>query len=159
MREQIITATLFDLMIGNVDAHAKNFSLLYNANGSIEFAPRYDLVPTRMFDGFTDELAYHLGNATILEEVTTENFDLYLEELGIQSKPARKRLRNQSTLSIGLHLANQLEALTSLGQKKFADLIASNIRHLFREFDLQIPDAAAQRDAFANRGGGWLLPS
>ncbi len=159
MRQQIISATVFDLLIGNVDAHAKNFSLIHNRNGSVEFAPRYDLVPIKMFDGFTDQFAYHLGNATTLEALTAENFDAFLYELGIGGKAAARRLRNLSTLTLGHQLAGQLEVLTNLGQKKFADLIASNIRHLFREFDLTIPDAAAKRDAFANRGGGWQLPS
>jgi hypothetical protein len=84
---------------------------------------------------------------------------LFLEELGIESKPAQKRLRNQTTLSIGHYLAGQTEVLTNLGRKKFADLIATNIRHVFRIFDLTIPPAAAQRDLFTNRGGAWQLPS
>jgi serine/threonine-protein kinase HipA len=159
MRQQFITATLFDLIIGNVDAHAKNFSLIHHHDGSVEFAPRYDLVPIRMFDEFTGEFAYNLGEATRLGELTAENFDLFLGELGIESKPARKRLRNQITLSIGNQLAGQLEALTKLGQKRFADLIAANIRDVFRIFDLTIPPAAADRDMFSNRGGGWQLSS
>ncbi|MGL4489476.1 MAG: HipA domain-containing protein [Rhizobiaceae bacterium] len=159
MREQIITATLFDLLIGNVDAHAKNFSLIHSRNGSVEFAPRYDLVPIRMFDEYTDELAYHLGNATTLEDLTAENFDLFLGDLGIASSPARKRLRNRITSSLGLRLADQLQTLSDSGHKKFADLIAANIRHLFREFELQIPQAAKDRDLFSNRGGAWQLPS
>ena len=77
MREQIITATQFDLLIGNVDAHAKNFSLIHHRNGRVKFAPRYDLVPISLFDEFTDELAYHLGNATTFKEVTAANFDLF----------------------------------------------------------------------------------
>lgn len=159
MRQQIITATLFDLMIGNVDAHAKNFSLIHHQNGDVEFAPRYDLVPTRLFDDLTDQLAYNLGSATTMEELTAESFDQFLQDLGVERKPARKRLRNQTTLSLGHDLSNQLEALTTNSHKKFADLIASNIRHLFREFDLAIPEAAVSRDTFANRGGGWQLQS
>jgi serine/threonine-protein kinase HipA len=159
MREQFITATVFDLMIGNVDAHAKNFSIIHHQNGSVEFAPRYDLVPTRMFEKFTEEFAYNIGAAKTFDELTAENFDKFLGELGIESKAAAKRLRNQITQTMGHKLAGHLEAVTNLGQKKFADLIASNIRHLFREFGLTTPDAAASRDTFSNRGGGWQLPS
>ncbi len=159
MRRQFISATIFDLMIGNNDGHAKNFSLMYHTDGTFELAPRYDLVPTRMFDGLTDQLAYHLGSATTLEELTAEDFGAFLKQLGIGNQAARKRLRNGLAMEIGHLLANQIETLEQGGQKKFADLIAANIRHIFGEFNLKIPASAQNRDASITRAGGWLLPS
>ena len=47
-RDRFIRATLFDLMTGNVDSHAKNFALLHIARDRIRVAPRYDLLPTRL---------------------------------------------------------------------------------------------------------------
>jgi serine/threonine-protein kinase HipA len=159
MRQQIIIATLFDLMVGNNDAHAKNFSLIHHQNGAVEFAPRYDLVPTRLFRGLTNQLAYNLGEATTLEEVTASDFDLFLAALGIENRAAQRRIRNETTLSIGQHLADQISTLAESKQKGFADLIASNIRHLFEEFKLEIPELAQNRDASILVGGGWPMPS
>lgn len=159
MRLEFITATMFDLMIGNNDGHAKNFSLLHHANGSVEIAPRYDIVPVRLFDGLTDQLAYHIGGATTFDEITTDSFDRFLHELGIEGVAAKRRLRAATALRVGNHLADQIETLERAGQKNFADLIASNIRHLFDQFGLDIPDPASDRDTYIARAGGWLLPS
>lgn len=159
MRQQFIVATMFDLMIGNNDGHAKNFSMIYRQDGAVELAPRYDLVPTRLFDGLTEQLAYHLGEATTLEEVTAEDFDKFLNAIGIENSAAQKRLRNDIATEVGTHLANQIETLEQAGQKNFADLLASNIRHIFGEFDLDVPEQAQERDAAIVRAGGWLLPS
>jgi serine/threonine-protein kinase HipA len=57
-KELFIQATLFDLFVGNVDAHAKNFALLHEPGGRIGTSPRYDIVPTRLDDTLTDELAF-----------------------------------------------------------------------------------------------------
>lgn len=42
----LLDAVVFNLLIGNHDAHAKNFSLLYMPDRSIRLAPLYDLLST-----------------------------------------------------------------------------------------------------------------
>lgn len=159
MRERFIVATIFDLLIGNNDGHAKNFSLMHHTDGSVEFSPRYDIVPVRLFEGMTEELSYHIGGATQFEEITANHFDRFLEQLGIENRAAQRRLRNEAAYQIGSRLADQLTTLEASGHKNFADLIASNIRHLFGEFALDVPEPARDRDAAIGRAGGWLLPS
>ena len=159
MRLQIITATVFDMLIGNVDAHAKNFSLLNRPDGTAVFSPRYDLVPTAMFEEFTDEFAYSIGAARHLAELTADDFDQFLQTLGIGNRSAQKRLRNQTTTAIAQFLASRIGLISDYGHNSLADLIASNIRHVCHAFDLDIPAPAQNRDMFAMRAGGWLLPS
>lgn len=77
-REIVIRATLFDLLVGNVHGHAKNFALLYERGGRIGMAPRYDILPTRLDHSLTDELTYRVGEAETLE-VTIESFDRLLK--------------------------------------------------------------------------------
>jgi serine/threonine-protein kinase HipA len=45
------------------------------------------------------------------------------------------------------------------GMKRFADLVANNIRILLPSFGLALPDGIADRDAYIDRGGGWLMGS
>ena len=155
-RESFLRATLFDLMTGNVDAHAKNHALLYRPTGAIDLAPRYDLLPTRLDPNLTDELPFKLGNAKTLEEVTTAEFDAFLGMLGITSDAARRRVRLKHASEIAIALASLLENLGRNGMKAFADLIAANMRTLLPALDVAVPDGAQHRDAFINRGGGWL---
>ena len=43
---RLLEAVTFNAMIGNGDAHAKNFSLLHHAGGALALAPLYDLMCT-----------------------------------------------------------------------------------------------------------------
>ena len=52
---------IFNVLIGNCDAHGKNLSLLRRTDGSWGIAPLYDLVATRMYPRLTDRLAMSVG--------------------------------------------------------------------------------------------------
>ncbi len=155
-RDRFIRATLFDLVTGNVDGHAKNFALLHIARGRIRVAPRYDLLPTRLDLNLTDELAFKIGSARTLGTITRADFDAFLATLGVRSTAARRRITERHARSLAEGLSALLEELTRKGLKPFADLIAANLRQLLPAFGLAIPVAAQERDAFVGRGGGWL---
>jgi serine/threonine-protein kinase HipA len=156
-KELFIQATLFDLFVGNVDAHAKNFALLHEPGGRIGTSPRYDILPTRLDDTFTDELAYRIGDATTLDEISGKDFDRFLETIGIPSAAARQRLSKRYATEIANKLAGHLDRLGRGGQKPLADLIASNMRTLLGALDIEVPGPAKGRDAYIGRAGGWLL--
>jgi serine/threonine-protein kinase HipA len=52
---------IFNVLIGNCDAHGKNLSLLRSTGGSWAIAPLYDLVATRMYQQLTPRLAMSVG--------------------------------------------------------------------------------------------------
>jgi serine/threonine-protein kinase HipA len=64
-------ALVFNWLIGNCDAHAKNFSLLYDA-GIPTLAPLYDLVSTTVYPQLTRRLAMTLGGARQIDEVDVQ---------------------------------------------------------------------------------------
>lgn len=156
-KDRFIRATLFDLLIGNTDGHAKNFALLFERGRSLRVAPRYDILPTRLDDSLTDELAFRIGSAQRLDEIAIQDFDAFLRVMGIDSGPARRRLRVRYSHEIASALAARLDELNEHGMKRFADLIASNIRALLGNLEIDIPETANERDAFLGRAGGWLL--
>jgi serine/threonine-protein kinase HipA len=57
----LLDAVIFNLLIGNHDAHAKNFSLLYRPDGTVRLAPLYDLVCTVYYEELTDKMAMRIG--------------------------------------------------------------------------------------------------
>ncbi len=65
---RFLRAVVFNWLIGNCDAHAKNFSLLYDG-GAPTVAPLYDLVSTVVYPQLTTRLAMTVGGATRLEQV------------------------------------------------------------------------------------------
>lgn len=60
--EMLVKWGLFNYMIGNCDAHAKNLSLLHNSDGTVSIAPVYDLISTSVYDGiFGSKLSRGMG--------------------------------------------------------------------------------------------------
>ena len=62
-------ALVFNWLIGNCDAHAKNFSLLYDT-GEPTLAPLYDLVSTTIYPELTGRLAMSIDGARLIGEVS-----------------------------------------------------------------------------------------
>jgi serine/threonine-protein kinase HipA len=155
-RGAMLKLTLFDLLIGNVDGHAKNHAFLYGNRLRPNLSPRYDILPTRLDDRFTDELSYSIGTATKFEDVDQQQFFTFLSNIGISRTPAQKRLTTSALDQIVTGLAEQLDALGRMNQKQFADLIAANMCELLPKLKYPVPRQALTRDAHFIRGGGWL---
>jgi len=81
-------ALVFNWMIGNCDAHAKNFSLLYDT-GAPTLAPFYDLVSTRMYERLTTRLAMSIGGATHIGDVTPMAWTELARAAGLSERFAR----------------------------------------------------------------------
>src|SRR5215471_8232073 len=54
---QLLDRIAFNYVVGNADAHAKNFALLYPQLGVAQLAPAYDLVSTHVYDHLTHDMA------------------------------------------------------------------------------------------------------
>jgi len=60
-RDDFIRCAVFNYIIGNCDAHGKNFSLLYSPSGKAKLAPFYDLVSTRAYPDLDQKYAMVIG--------------------------------------------------------------------------------------------------
>lgn len=149
-----IQATIFDLLVGNVDAHAKNHALLYETGGRPNLSPRYDLLPTRLDPQYTEEFPNSIGEAKTFGDLTLADLDSFLSQLGIATARGRQRILQSTLTDQAQRLAERVDALKN--QKLFADLIASNIRHLCGIVGITVPAQAQHRDAFIVRGSGWV---
>lgn len=67
VQEALLDWVIFNLMIGNADAHAKNLSFLVKPTG-LALAPHYDLLSTVVFPSLDSRLAMAVGDAFTFEE-------------------------------------------------------------------------------------------
>jgi serine/threonine-protein kinase HipA len=96
---KLADAALFNLLIGNADAHAKNFSLLRGMSGAgegggagtIVLAPLYDLVATRAWPDLSPRLAMRFGGAASLEDVEADSFVRFAADAGLTAPFVRRR--------------------------------------------------------------------
>jgi serine/threonine-protein kinase HipA len=81
-------ALAFNWLIGNCDAHAKNFSLLYDGSAPT-LAPLYDLVGTTLYPPLTTRLAMSIDGATDIGDVTANAWIELARGNGLSARFAR----------------------------------------------------------------------
>jgi serine/threonine-protein kinase HipA len=81
-------ALVFNWLIGNCDAHAKNYSLLYDT-GAPTLAPLYDLVCTTVYPELTTRLAMTIGGARDIRDVDPRAWEGLGQAAGMSSRFAR----------------------------------------------------------------------
>jgi len=89
---KLADAAIFNLIIGNADAHAKNYSLLRRENGEVVLAPLYDLVATHMWKELSPRLAMRFGRAATLDEFERDSVARFAEEAGLVAPYIRRRV-------------------------------------------------------------------
>ena len=81
---RLIGAVALNVVVGNEDAHGKNFSLLYGANGQISLAPLYDIVSTVVYEDLDRGFAMKIGHAGILEEINPREWQRFAKDAGVE---------------------------------------------------------------------------
>jgi serine/threonine-protein kinase HipA len=83
--KKLLDWILFNLLIGNADAHGKNLSLLYTSEGSIILAPFYDLVCTRNYPSVFRHLAMNVGGVFDPDLVRADHLRALAADLKVRS--------------------------------------------------------------------------
>ncbi|WP_305045351.1 type II toxin-antitoxin system HipA family toxin [Geoalkalibacter sp.] len=108
-RKNLLRWAVFNYLIGNADAHAKNLSLLYLGRSPI-LAPFYDLVCTAAYAALSPHMAMAIGGAADIRQVDLDNWrtlslqsgdrkDTYLlrllAQMAREAPPAAQRLARE----------------------------------------------------------------
>ncbi|MEO5794143.1 MAG: type II toxin-antitoxin system HipA family toxin [Rhodoferax sp.] len=88
---KLLDAVVFNALVGNHDAHAKNFSLLHTARGTV-LAPLYDLLCTAAYPRLTDKMAMKIGSKYKFSEVQTRHWTQFAEAAGLSPALVKKRI-------------------------------------------------------------------
>jgi serine/threonine-protein kinase HipA len=87
----------FNVLAGNSDGHAKNLSLLHQANGEIRLAPFYDLVCTRAIERIDYHLAFSVGEERNPDVVSLTHWDTLAKQCGVRPQFLRGQIRDVAT--------------------------------------------------------------
>lgn len=90
-RPQLWLALAFNILIGNCDAHGKNYSLLYDSPAP-RLAPLYDLVSTAAYGELTTRLAMSIDGAADLNQVEPTAWLQLAEEVGFAPRFIEQRM-------------------------------------------------------------------
>ena len=82
-RFQFIRMMIFNYIIGNHDAHGKNFSILHNKG--FELAPFYDLVSTQVYP-LDNKFAMAIGQTFRLDRIKEHSFTIFSKNMNVRPK-------------------------------------------------------------------------
>lgn len=114
-RTRLAQLMIFNYLIGNTDAHAKNFSLLHLPNDTIELSPLYDALSTRIYEGLSKKMAMKVGSKYELDYVEPRHWHELCREIGY-SYPLFKET-----------LLSQIESIRVAAKQEVASLKTSSI--------------------------------
>ena len=155
-RAAIFDITFFNYLIGNSDAHAKNFALLYDANRPL-LAHFYDLVCVAMYPEYSQEFAMRIGGQKLWDDIERDDWQAFIQTAGIRGA-ARDRILNDKLKRMAENILDTMEqviqenALSMSRVKLIRDCIGERIHHLNNTMDWSI---SVETDAFVVQGGCW----
>ena len=121
---RFLERVIFNYLIGNADAHGKNYSLLYT-NAKPHLAPAYDLLCTRVYPELSIRMAMKIGKKYKPDDVFLRHWNRLVPD----TKAAHKNLESQ-LVKMANHCVDKAEKLHSNFEAKgvkseiFGDIIA-----------------------------------
>ncbi len=119
----LLQAVLFNLIVGNNDAHAKNFSLLYQG-AQTRLAPFYDIISTVYYPELATKMAMKIGSKYDFERLFPRHFEQMTKETALSAALVRKEL---------LDLIKKIQK--SITESPFTDRISQRADHLLKRFE------------------------
>jgi len=74
---------VLNVLMGNSDAHVKNWSLLYDTPVRPRLSPAYDLVSTVAYTQNDTSIALNMGETRAFASITLKTFDVFLRRVGV----------------------------------------------------------------------------
>ncbi len=83
---------VFNYLLGNTDAHVKNYSLVHGENPkTVRLAPSYDLISTTAYKTSTRDMSFRIGGRISIDEINRVSFADAAKEIGIGQRMALQR--------------------------------------------------------------------
>jgi len=124
---KLLDAVIFNLIVGNADAHGKNFSILYDREGP-RLAPLYDLLATVAYPELSPKLAMRIGKRATLGEMDAKGWIAFAADAGVGMPLIRRRVSeaSQTVMARANEVASELmrPGLDEAALSRFAAMAA-----------------------------------
>ena len=88
---RLLDFVIINTLIGNHDAHAKNFSLLYSGKAPV-LAPFYDMLSTAVYPTLTPKMAMKIGSKYKFSEVQARHWEQFAASVSLTKAQAKRRI-------------------------------------------------------------------
>lgn len=140
---------LFQFLIGNSDAHGKNFSFFVRPGGLLEPTPWYDLVSVLQYDGFDTELAMAYGDVFSHAEVSAFSLADFATRCGVDRKLMQREGQRLAKLAVAQALVQaQANDYEDDAERVFVYGIATFVVEQAKRLIQLVADAARWKDEY-----------
>ena len=126
--QRLLDAIIFNYLIGNHDAHGKNFSLLYDG-GTTRLAPLYDILSTAYYPELFKKMAMKIGSKYKPEDVFPRHFARLADNTGLTSSMVLKRVP-----LLANKVLHEIEPMESADTEKLIAFIKARIKSIKARF-------------------------
>lgn len=128
---------VFNTLVGNCDAHGKNYSLFLRPDGSVELCPLYDALCTRVWQETSDLLAMPINSKKWASELSLSDWAAEAAASGICEDDLVGAVEAIAA-QIATHAPAVLAEYPEWIQEVMAAAIAANNQRLFQELGLRL---------------------
>jgi len=125
---KLLGIVIFNYLIGNADAHGKNFSLLYKADKP-ELAPAYDLLSTSVYPDLSEKMAMKIGGKYKPKDVYLRHFHRMVAD----TKAAQSAMNKQIQAMSGKIVDAAITLKTELQEEGLSSDIFEQIIEVIKE--------------------------
>ena len=128
---------VFNTLVGNCDAHGKNYSLFLRADGSVDLCPLYDALCTRVWQETSDLLAMPIDSKKRASGLSLSDWAAEAAISGICEEDLVGAVEAIAA-QIATHAPAVLAEYPEWMQEAMAAAIAANNQRLFQELGLRL---------------------
>lgn len=124
-KRELLRAVSFNVLIGNGDAHSKNYSVLIQDTGEVSLAPLYDAAPTLLLYPRSSNAGHAVGGQARLNYITMDHLVREAATWGLDPDDARSTAADVFSSATDAHVLtpDELERLPALIADRAADLL------------------------------------
>jgi serine/threonine-protein kinase HipA len=122
-RDLLMRATVFNYLVGNNDAHGKNFAILYDMDGNSRLAPFYDILCTQVYDELTNDMCMKIGDHYNFKDIRASDWQELCRLTGF-SFPGLKKIANGLVEQIVVSIEEEREVVRGT---EFNDPVLDNV--------------------------------
>ena len=128
---------VFNALVGNCDAHGKNYSLFLRPNGSVELCPLYDALCTRVWQEASDLLAMPINSKKRASELSLSDWAAEAAISGICEDDLVEAVEAIAA-QIATHAPDVLAEYPDWIRQAMTTAIVVNNQQLFQELGLRL---------------------
>jgi serine/threonine-protein kinase HipA len=138
-RNNLASALVFNYLLGNMDAHGKNFSLLHHSTSNIRLTPFYDMICTRAYPDLTSKMAMKIGSKYDPALLFPRHWEQFCDDIQYRYIAMKELIKHHSELMLKIS-TDEKEILISEGYdvpiiNEIIKVMETNIRQTLERFD------------------------